>query len=56
MQREEFDLRVRMLLPQESEAALESYALLAEDPEVEETMGCSTFYAVSYTHLAGSTR
>ena len=26
MQREEFDLRVRMLLPQASEAALESYA------------------------------
>ena len=52
MQREEFDLRVRMLLPQASEAALESYALLAEDPEVEETMGCSTFYDSLYVDLA----
>ena len=52
MQREEFDLRVRMLLPQASEAALESYALLAEDPEVEETMRCSTFYDSLYVDLA----
>ena len=52
MQRAEFDFRVRILLPQASEAALESYALLAEDPEVEETMGNSTFYDSLYVDLA----
>ena len=52
MQREEFDLRVRMLLPRISVEALESYALLAEDPEVEETMGRSTFYDSLYVDLA----
>ena len=43
MRKEEFDFRVRLLLPQVSETALEGYTQLAEDPEVEETMGRSTF-------------
>ena len=52
MQREEFDLRVRMLLPQASESALECCAQLAGDPEVEETMGRSTFYDSLFVDLA----
>lgn len=52
MQREEFDSRVRTLLPQVSESSLECYARLAEDPEVEGTMGRSTFYDSLYVDLA----
>ena len=52
MRKEEFDFRVRLLLPQVSETALEGYTQLAEDPEVEETMGRSTFYDSLYVDLA----
>ena len=52
MQREEFETRIHILLPQASETALECYTQLAEDPEVEETMGRSTFYGSLYVDLA----
>ena len=52
MQREEFERRIRSLLPRASKAALDSFSELAEEPEVQETMGSSDFYDALYVDLA----
>ena len=52
MQREEFDLRVRMLLPGIRGRTGVLTPCLAEDPEVEETMDVPLFMILLYVDLA----
>ena len=52
MQKEEFETRIRALLPGASEAALANISQLAEDPEVEETMGQADLYDSFYIELS----
>ena len=52
MQRETFERRLRELIPDISETALQNYFELVEDPEVQENMGTSGFYDTFYMELS----
>lgn len=52
MQKQEFEQRIRALIPVVSDKALSNFVELSEDPEVKETMGSSDFLDSMYVDLA----